>query len=60
MKPYLIEWIPFYGILKYSKRFFADEKRTSKEANTMMLFETYHVIISSIIILGVLLHFCLI
>lgn len=57
MKPLLIEWIPFYGMIKYFKRYFEAEKRGNKEAQFAMFFEMYHMFTGLIITFMILFYF---
>lgn len=54
MKPYLIEWLPFYGLYKYQKRYFNADMRTAKEAEKIQLFSIYHLAIAAIFSYGLL------
>jgi hypothetical protein len=54
--PTLLEYIPFYGMIKYFKRYFNAEKRDSKDAITALWFEFYHIITSVFIVLAIIIR----
>ena len=53
MKPQGSEWIPFYGMFKYYKRYFQAIKRDDKEALMAQWVEVYH-ILATIIVIGII------
>lgn len=57
MKPKLIEFIPFYGILKYIRRYFNATKRNYQEAYMAQWFELYHIILSVLVLLFIFAYF---
>ncbi len=57
MKPKLIELIPIYGMIKYSTRYFAAQKRGNREARIAIWVEMYHMVTGLIIIFGTLIYF---
>lgn len=51
MKPTTIEWIPFFGMFKYFRRYFKGIKRDDKDVLFALRFEMYHFVASFIVFL---------
>lgn len=56
MKPKPKEFIPFYGMMEYFKRYFRQNKTTSEDSLTATWMQIYHFVVGLIIIMPPLVY----